>query len=146
MKDSPNVSIAGTGEMTSLAIAFNSFVGKIHRIVSEIADTMGHFSSVVSQTAEIADETNQGRGATADRDGSGGCRSEPVVLFCPGGCRERRQSGLNPPSRQNRRHQMAERLSPDRSQPLNLSRNAIESVSLIQKLPPTVRMSARLSR
>jgi len=50
----------GTGEMTSLALAFNSFVGKVHQMVSEVTSTMGQFSSVVTQTAGIAEQTSQG--------------------------------------------------------------------------------------
>ncbi len=50
----------GTGEMTSLALAFNNFVGKVHQMVSEVTSTMGQFSSVVTQTAGIAEQTSQG--------------------------------------------------------------------------------------
>ncbi len=50
----------GTGEMTSLALAFNNFVGKVHQMVSEVTSTMRQFSSVVTQTAGIAEQTSQG--------------------------------------------------------------------------------------
>ncbi len=50
----------GSGEMTKLSDSFNSFVGKVHQLVSEVTTTMGQFSSVVKHTAEIAEQTSQG--------------------------------------------------------------------------------------
>ena len=51
---------AGDGEMSRLAVAFNSFVEKVHRLVTEVAESMGHFSNVVERSTEIADQTSQG--------------------------------------------------------------------------------------
>ncbi len=50
----------GSGEMTKLSDSFNSFVGKVHQLVSEVTTTMGQFSSVVKHTAEIAEQTSHG--------------------------------------------------------------------------------------
>jgi methyl-accepting chemotaxis protein len=50
----------GGGEMSRLATAFNSFVEKVHQLVAEVATSMGHFSTVVESTTEIADQTSQG--------------------------------------------------------------------------------------
>ncbi len=50
----------GSGEMTKLADSFNSFVGKVHQLVSEVTTTMGQFSGVIKHTAEIAEQTSQG--------------------------------------------------------------------------------------
>ena len=124
----------GTGEMTSLAIAFNSFVGKIHRIVSEIADTMGHFSSVVSHTAEIADETNQGvvqqqtetdQVATAVNQLS--CSAQEVAAS---GAKAAESAQQAEQEATNGRTVVAGSVAAVES----LSRNVIESVGLIQKL------------
>ena len=128
------LSCEGSGEMTSLAIAFNSFVGKVHEMVSEVADTMGQFGSVVKQTAEIADQTSQGvaqqqtetdQVATAVNELS--CSAQEVAA---NGARAAESAQHAENEATSGRQVVAKSVAAVES----LSRNVIESVSLIQKL------------
>ena len=128
------LSCEGSGEMTSLAIAFNSFVGKVHEMVSEVADTMGQFGSVVKQTAEIADQTSQGvaqqqtetdQVATAVNELS--CSAQEVAA---NGARAAESAQHAENEAISGRQVVAKSVAAVES----LSRNVIESVSLIQKL------------
>ncbi len=124
----------GSSEMAKLAGAFNNFVGEVHHLVSDIAATMAQFEKVVKNTAEVADQTSQD--VVQQQAETNQVATAVNQLSCS--AQEIAENGVRAVDSANHAEDEAARgkqvVAKSVTAIESLSRDVLESVSLVQKL------------